>query len=66
MPMKALKSAFAKSLLKDPESARALREALPKAGYGPQNGVTIAVYPARKDGQRSEPVQVNLHYVHKA
>ncbi len=65
-PMKALKSEFAKSILRDPQSARALHSALSRAGYGPQNGVNVTVHPIRKDGTRGVPVQVNVHYVHKA
>jgi hypothetical protein len=64
--MKALKSEFAKSILRDPESARALQWASLKAGYYPQNGVKITVHPVDKDGTRCAPVQVNVHYVHSA
>ncbi len=66
MLMKALKSEFAESILRDPESARALREALRKAGYLPQNGVKITVHPTQKDGTREAPVVVNVHYVYAA
>lgn len=65
MVMKALQSAFAKAILQDPDSARALREALGRAGYGPQNGVAITVRPVQPDGTRADPVPVNVHYAYK-
>lgn len=61
--MKAMKSEFAKSILRDPKSAHALERALTKAGYYPRNGVVITVRPMRKDGTLEEPVKVNVHYV---
>ncbi len=66
LSMKALKSEFAKSILRDPESARALLKATLRAGYGPENGVSITVRPLQEDGTRLSPVTINVHKVPKA
>ena len=66
MAMKALKSDFAKRVLKDPESASALSDAILRAGYGPENGVKVTVYPVGGNALRGRPVVVNAHFVPKA
>lgn len=63
--MKALKSKLARHILRDPESARVLREATMQAGYGPENGVVVTVRPVRADDQPGESICVNVYYVYK-
>ena len=64
--MKALKSDFARQVLKDPASAQLLRQAVRQAGYGPDHGVCVTVHPVRDDGVRGHAVAVNVHFVPKA
>ena len=66
LAMKALKSDFAKRVLKDPESARALSGVESRIGDGPENGVKVTVYPVGDDGLRAPPVVVNARFVPKA
>lgn len=63
--MKALKSKLAGQILRDPESARVLREATMRAGYAPENGVAVTLRPARAGDQPGESIRVNVYYVYK-
>lgn len=63
--MKALKSKLARHILRDPESARVLREATMQAGYGSEKGVVVTVRPVRADDQPGESIRVNVYYVYK-
>ena len=64
--MKALKSEFAKSILRDPESARALCDARIKPGFGAESATDITVTPVGRDGVRMPARTVTVMRVHKA
>ena len=64
--MKALKSDFAKRVLANPENRAMLNLAMRSCGLGPANGVSITVVPLNNDGNKAQPVLINVHTVPKA
>jgi hypothetical protein len=64
--MKALKSQFAESLLRDPASAQQLRVTQLKPGFGAASAVQFVLAPVDAQGVRQPPMRVTMMRVHKA